>query len=283
MTIARSWGMSDLGKRRPRNEDSYVADETTGIFAVCDGMGGHQAGDVASAVTCDVIEKLIKSREASIDLVRGGQLPPELLADIVGFAVAEASATVYRLSLSKSQYQGMGTTVTLMLVAGEFAAIAHVGDSRLYRVRNGQIEQLTADHTFVAELIKSGLVEPKNSANLPFSSNLTRAVGNEDRVDVDTSLITLVDGDRYLIASDGLTNSFSSAEDLLTYMSGERELTCSNLVKFANETDGSDNITAIIVDIVSELDGLINTYSAEYTWFPESKYVDGWSSSSAMG
>ena len=249
MSSSQGWGLTDLGKKRPTNEDAFVSDDSLGLYVVCDGMGGHNAGEVAAAAACSVVVKATSAREATLALVRDGTLPASMLVDIAGFAVAEACATVYRLATSRHHYRGMGTTVTLLLVAGRHAVMAHVGDSRLYRLRGGTIELLTADHTFVADLVKAGVISADQAAQHPYSATLTRAVGAKASVEVDTAIVEAGTNDRFLLASDGLTNAIKADEELLPLLEGDREAVCHRLIDFANETGGSDNITAVVVDV----------------------------------
>jgi len=237
MRIGRVASVTDTGKRRLRNEDAYVCDPP--LFAIADGMGGAQAGEIASQLAAAAIaeaERGIHGEDAVAELVQA------------------ANARVYRRAVDDPAAAGMGTTVTVALVdaAERSVTIGHVGDSRAYRVRGDALEQLTADHSLVAELVRTGRLTPEQAADHPHRSVITRAVGTEPSVDVDTFTLEALAGDLYLLCSDGLTDMIDDSEILEQAKAGERrpDAVAQRLVDAANRAGGSDNITVIAFEVV---------------------------------
>ena len=236
MRIGRVSSLTDTGRRRLRNEDAYVCDPP--LFAIADGMGGAQAGELASRLAATAIAE----RERGVE---GEAAVAEL--------VQAANARVYRRALEDPAAAGMGTTVTIAVVnagAGSMT-IGHVGDSRAYRIRSASLEQLTADHSLVAELVRTGRLTPEQAADHPHRSVITRAVGTEPNVDVDTFTVETAAGDLYLLCSDGLTDMVGDAEilSLAGEAAHEPETVARALVDAANRAGGSDNITVIAFEI----------------------------------
>lgn len=226
---------TDVGLVREANEDSYLVDAP--LFVVADGMGGHIAGDIASATAIDLIS-------AHSDDARAAD-PGSLAALIKG-----ANRAILNKAQSDPQLSGMGTTCTLVLFDAERAHIAHVGDSRAYLFRNGELEQLTDDHTLVGRLVREGKLRPEEAAHHPQRSVITRALGVDDDVHVDLSAIDVGEGDRVLICSDGLTSMVEHAQiaEMLETESDPQQA-ADRLVSLANSAGGEDNITVIVVDV----------------------------------
>ena len=237
MRIGRIATLSDTGRRRLRNEDAYVCDPP--LFAIADGMGGAQAGELASSLAAAAIGE--RSRG-----IQGEAAVAEL--------VQAANARVYQRATEDPSAAGMGTTVTVAVVdaASSTVVIGHVGDSRAYRVRAGSLDQLTADHSLVAELVRSGRLTPEQAAGHPHRSVITRAVGTEPVVDVDTFTLEAVAGDLYLLCSDGLTDMIDDAE-ILAVSEGaalEPDAVARQLVAAANRAGGIDNVTVVAFEVV---------------------------------
>lgn len=214
--ILNAYGASDVGKRRARNEDAFLIDEAIGLFVVADGMGGHAAGDVASSLAISAFRK-------------------GLAGDAVADAILAANRAVWQQSRAEAAQSGMGTTLTAMLRernSDSSLIVGHVGDSRLYRLRNGKLEQLTRDHSVAG------------------TSMLTRAIGTRPDVEVDVFRTPIAPGDRYLICSDGLTGMVHD-EDLRVMLAQDKGLDaiCGDLIDAANLRGGIDNITAIVVSV----------------------------------
>jgi protein phosphatase len=233
LTIAEHAALSDVGMKREGNEDSYV--ELPPLFAVADGMGGAQAGEVASGI---VAETLAAAAERDV-------LPDEL-AD----AVQEANARIHSMAKEDKSLEGMGTTTTAGWVGKDTLRIAHVGDSRAYRLRDDGLEQLTEDHSLVGGLVRLGKLTPAEAEQHPQRSVILRAVGVEPSVEVDLAEHDLADGDVYLFASDGLTSMVRDEvihEALL--MAASLAEAAELLIGLANASGGHDNITAVLFRI----------------------------------
>ena len=235
MSLGRSAGVSDTGRRRRRNEDSYVCEPP--LFAVADGMGGAQAGEVASRLAAAVLQE-----------VNGEQLSRGAIAELI----QEANRRVFQRSNEDAAASGMGTTLTVALVeSSDTVAIGHVGDSRAYRVRDGRLEQLTEDHSLVGEMMRSGKLSAEEAEAHPQRSVITRALGTEPDVDVDTFTIETEPGDVFLLCSDGLTTMVPDREilSLLDASGGDLERAARRLVEAANRSGGEDNITVVVFEI----------------------------------
>lgn len=250
-------GRSDTGRKRTQNEDSFYVDDELGLYVVSDGMGGHAAGEVASATAIAAAREVVEDARAAIEKVRTGELEGEALSRLAGQAVLTANQKVHELATSDRGKAGMGCTVTLVLVAGEVAALGHVGDSRLYLRRGGRIDKLSTDHTILGELVRSGVMEPDEATDdHPMAHILSRAVGTQPHVEVETLLFDLAGGDQLLLCSDGLSDYLESTEPVEQALAGETPLSkdaleaaTEQLVAFANEAGGHDNITVVAVQI----------------------------------
>ena len=237
MSLGRSTGVTDTGRRRRRNEDSYVCEPP--LFAVADGMGGAQAGEVASRLAAAVLEE-----------ANGEQLSEQRVVELI----QEANRRVFQRSSEDAAVSGMGTTMTVALVdSADTVTIGHVGDSRAYRIRAGRLSQLTDDHSLVAELMRSGKLSPEEAEAHPQRSVITRALGTEADVDVDTFRVEAAAGDVFLICSDGLTTMVSD-DDILAAVDesgGDLDRAARRLVEAANRSGGEDNITVVVFEIVA--------------------------------
>jgi protein phosphatase len=231
LRIVEQAGRTDVGRQRTANEDSLFVSPP--LFAVADGMGGAKAGEVASAVAVEAVEAAPESGE-----------PAE--AQLAGI-VRAANRRIYDLAVADESRRGMGTTLTLAKVHGDEVSLAHVGDSRAYRMRDGQLEQLTRDHSLVAELERSGQITAEAAEHHPQRSIITRALGPEPDVEVDTFTLTVRDGDVFLICSDGLTSMISDEEVAsIVRSAGSLDEAAETLVRAANQSGGKDNITVIL-------------------------------------
>jgi len=231
LRIVEKAGRTDVGRQRTANEDSLFVRPP--MFAVADGMGGAKAGEVASALAVEAVENAPDS----------GQPAEEQLAAIV----RSANRRIYDLAVADESRRGMGTTLTLVKVHDDEISIAHVGDSRAYRMRDGELSQLTRDHSLVAELERSGQITAEAAEHHPQRSIITRALGPEPDVEVDTYTLTGRDDDLFLICSDGLTSMISDDEvtSILRSASSLDEA-AEALVLAANQSGGKDNITVIL-------------------------------------
>jgi PPM family protein phosphatase len=235
-----SFAGTDVGRARSGNEDSYFCGRT--VFAVADGLGGHQGGEVASAAAVEPLAAL-DGRELA---------DPAEAAEALTAAIREANSAILDRAAGDPGLWGMGTTVTAAALAGDrHLQLAHVGDSRAYLLRDGSLEQLTTDHTVVAELVRRGRLTPAQAAIHPERSILTRAVGLDPRIPVDTpEPVELRDGDQVLLSSDGLTEAVDDdqiAELLSSQDNGNAA--CQALIDAANAAGGPDNITVVLLRV----------------------------------
>jgi protein phosphatase len=229
--------VSDVGRVRRANEDSFFVREP--LFVVADGMGGAQAGEVASGLA-------IRAFEAPLD----ESAPPE---QRMAAAVSRANAEIHKQSTSHDEFQGMGTTITALLLGDQELTIAHVGDSRAYRLRDGELTRLTLDHSLVGEMVRRGAITEAEAEVHPQRSILTRALGPEDEVEIDTLSHATRPGDVYLLCSDGLTGMVSEATIAEALGSGSTmQEAAEKLVESANANGGVDNITVVALRLGGE-------------------------------
>jgi PPM family protein phosphatase len=234
--IVQSAGVSDTGRRRRRNEDSYVVRPP--LFAVADGMGGAQAGELAS-------------RLATEALAGSGDGAAKSAEERVLERIRAANRSVYDRSHADTAVSGMGTTMTVACVDGEDVVVGHVGDSRAYLVRDGEIEQLTHDHSLVGELVRSGELSPEEAEGHPQRSVITRALGTDPDVEIDAFTLVGQPGDIVLLCSDGLTTMVSDDDILETIEAHRADLhaAAEQLVSRANRGGGDDNITVVCFEL----------------------------------
>jgi PPM family protein phosphatase len=229
---------TDTGRKRRRNEDDYVVEPP--LFAVADGMGGAQAGELASSLAAGAV------REDEGEVGSGERHVAEL--------IQEANRRVYQRSSEDAAVSGMGTTMTVALVEDGTVAFGHVGDSRAYLIRDDKLEQLTEDHSLVAELVRSGKLSPEEAETHPQRSVITRALGTDPDVDVDTFSIETKPGDLFMICSDGLTSMVGDEVILQTVAEHRDNLqsAAKALIRAANKGGGEDNITVVFFEIGEE-------------------------------
>ena len=240
LKIVEHVGKSDVGRQRSSNEDSLLLEPP--FFVVADGMGGARAGEVASQIATEAF-----SEEPD------DELPPESRLERIARA---ANSKIYELAATDESRRGMGTTLTAAMVVGDEVSIGHVGDSRAYRLRDDKLEQLTKDHSLVAELERTGQISPEAAEHHPQRSIITRALGPEPDVEVDTYTISGRDGDVYLLCSDGLTGMVSDDEVSAILRGGESLVEAAEaLVRAANQSGGKDNITVVLFRLGGEPDG----------------------------
>jgi serine/threonine protein phosphatase PrpC len=244
---------SDPGRVRKNNEDAFLADPAVGIFAVADGMGGHAAGEIASRVALNTLqEALVKgsqSKEAEFSPNQTAVLSPP--SSLLVSGIRSANLAVFQSSTEKEEYRGMGTTLVAVYFGDSNPAVAHVGDSRLYRIRSRKIEQFTEDHSVVWEKYREGLLPKEALSASPLKNIVTRALGMNPTVDVDVQELEVQKGDQLLLCSDGLSDLVRDDELLQTVeeVSGELDQGCRRLVQMANQRGGKDNITVLLIKI----------------------------------
>jgi protein phosphatase len=247
---AAGTGLTDVGRKRTSNEDAYFLDDELGLYVVADGMGGHAAGEVASQEAVDTVYGMVKRGRASLQELHAPLVENDARAAcrLMESAVQNATYMVFSMAELDRGKSGMGTTISALLILGSYAVMAQVGDSRIYRVRAGKTEQLTEDHTLIAWQIKQGLITPQEAKTSPHRNVITRAVGNRDYVEVDTGLMSLERGDRFLLCSDGL-HGYLRDEDVAPIVELGGRAAVARFIELANQRGGKDNITAVLVEL----------------------------------
>lgn len=251
-----SCSVTDTGMKRQQNEDSFLVDEEFPLFVVADGMGGHRGGAVASALAVEFVGVTMRRVIVPPDVQEGpaADRPPEnVLADELAYAIRVAGRQIHEASVSIPEVANMGTTCVALAFADNRAIVANVGDSRAYRVREGIIEQITEDHSVVADYVRKGMLTPEQAEKHMFKSALTRSVGFEEETLVDTFMRPVQKGDIFLLCSDGLTNMVRDEEIRTIVTENEPDAAGEALVNLANQRGGDDNIT-VIVARVDEID-----------------------------
>lgn len=247
-----AFAVSDTGKVRKHNEDSFCLDPALGLYVVCDGMGGHAAGEVASKTAVNAVVRVVHGQQAMLGNFDGTPAAVDGLCALMHEAIGEASRTVYQVASSDRGKHGMGTTCVALLVVGDKAVMANVGDSRLYLARDGQLHQLSTDHNFMTEVIASGMLSAEQAALAPHASTLTRAVGVQPTVRVDVLALDILPGDTFLLCSDGLYDYSRDAHELANDMQqSDVQKVARSLVSRALEGGAHDNATALVVRAVS--------------------------------
>jgi serine/threonine protein phosphatase PrpC len=246
-----SVGQTDVGRRRPHNEDSYLCDDELGLYIVCDGVGGNAKGEVASAESVDLVHSWVRRWRATLEAHRSGPTDEStgLVRRLLESAVQSACYMVFGMGQLDPRQKGMSSTLSSLLVSADTGFIAQVGDSRVYLARKGKVVQLTEDHTLVNFRLKLGLITPEEAASAPGKNVITRAVGHQDYVEVDTLDLRAELGDRFLLCSDGLHGYLQDGE-LEHLLDGERHEIASALIELANERGGRDNITVVVCDVI---------------------------------
>jgi protein phosphatase len=281
-----AWGQSDPGKKRERNEDSYLVDPALGVMAVADGMGGHQGGGIASRMAVDLLaheladargdfdaavrrqkEMSVRTTEempvASVEeptgelvtaVPRTEEMAPPGGASIIFSPALElmrsivrrASSGIYEAAFAKPELRGMGTTLTAVLIHSGKAHVVHAGDSRCYMFRDGQLRQLTDDHSWIAEQLRSGTISEAEAKASKFRHVITKSIGFERDIDADLKSVPVSPGDCFLLCSDGMSNYIEHGElERIVAMTWYRRLP-QQLIELANDRGGDDNITVVV-------------------------------------
>lgn len=237
-------GLSDIGMCRQTNQDQFLVDSTLGIYAVADGMGGHAAGEVASDLAINALAESIRTSD-----IDSGTWTSADAAEKLRIALNEGNRKICESMLSRAEWRGMGTTVVALLTVDNKAVIGHVGDSRAYLLRDGDLRQLTSDHSWVNEQVKLGLLTHDEAQRHPMRNIVTRALGNQPEVEVDVMEETLRPGDTFALCSDGLNGMLSDQEiaETLKAHGSTPQAACRELVDRANANGGEDNVTVIVM------------------------------------
>ncbi len=246
-----SAGLTDVGQRRKLNEDAFMVDDELGLYVVADGMGGHAAGEIASQEAVDTVYGMVRRGHEALDRVAQGDIGEESLRRairIVESAVQAATYMVFGLAQHDPEQQGMGTTLSVLAMCGDYGITAQVGDSRIYLIRNREAQPLTEDHTLVAWQLKQGIINEAEAARSPHRNVITRAVGSREYVQVDTGFFEVQPSDAYLLCSDGLHGYLQEGEIPDVIDMGPRGA-AERFINVANSRGGRDNITAVVVSV----------------------------------
>ncbi len=243
-------GQTDVGSVREHNEDTISSDEDIALAILADGMGGHRGGEMASAIAVSTIQELVTENIKKInseDTDEGTGYSAESV--VILKAVTQANTNVHESSEANAQYRGMGTTVVVVLFYDNRFTVAHVGDSRLYRLRDHKLEQITRDHSLMQELIDRGFYTPEQARKSLNKNLVTRAIGIDSKVQVDIQEDIAMPGDIYLLCSDGVSDMLEDhlIESAMIDNSNDLEKATAEIIRLSNEHGGKDNISALLV------------------------------------
>lgn len=248
----KAFGLSDVGRQRQHNEDSFLVEKSANLYLVADGMGGHAAGEIASRIAIDTIsEFILHTAEEDGTWPHGYDDQLKRSTNRLMAALKIANGRVLEAMRKDSRLRGMGTTVVASLVDGNTASFAHVGDSRAYLIRDSQMARITNDHSWVFEQVQAGMLTEEEAERHPLRNVITRALGGATTVVPDASEVECKSGDVFLLCSDGLTGMVGDDEILRVVMEHDDiEEACQCLIDRANERGGYDNVTAVLVKTV---------------------------------
>jgi protein phosphatase len=244
---------TDVGRKRKENEDRFCLDPALGLYVVADGMGGHAAGEVASRLAVETIQEWMEKYLSGADAALVGPAPVSASPE-AGFLLSSiqlANRIILDAAKQRREYAGMGTTVVAVLAQRDNVVLAHVGDSRIYRVRDGEIAQVSRDHSFVQDQVDSGIISEAEAHQSQYRHMITRALGLKDTVEVDLTEQPAQVGDTLLLCSDGLSDLLDDEEILAAVREHAADLdrTCQVLVDRANAKGGDDNVTVLVVQV----------------------------------
>jgi protein phosphatase len=263
-------GQTDTGRVREHNEDTIASDVDVGLLVLADGMGGYNAGEVASGIAVKTITNLVReglAREdlGALDRATGLTRPSIVLRD----AITRANKIIYQTARSQAECEGMGTTVVAALFYDNRISIAHVGDSRLYRVRNGKLDQVTLDHSLLQELVDRGFYSPEEAQRASNKNYVTRALGVENQVEVEMQEHPVQKGDVYLLCSDGLSDMIGDDDMAVTVSTFGANLSSvgQHLIQLANDNGGKDNISVVLTQVLDSFPARHGIFDRILKWF----------------
>jgi protein phosphatase len=248
---------TDIGRKRQHNEDAFFRDDARGFYVVADGVGGHNKGEIASREAVEHLTSWVygaqRDLERLVERVRLGDADCVWeIRRLLESGVKNACYMVYGMAELDPEKKGMSTTLSALLIQANLAFAAHVGDSRVYRVRKQAVLQLTEDHTLINYKLKHGMLTPAEAAKASGKNVITRAVGHKDYVQVDTADLDVAPGDRFLLCSDGLHGYFNNDREVSELCSdGELDECAESAVALANQRGGKDNITALVIEALA--------------------------------
>jgi serine/threonine protein phosphatase PrpC len=247
----RGWAVTDVGRKRDHNEDSFLCNDDLRLYAVADGMGGHLGGERASRMAVEIVEReMILARARGLSSNEAGAAMGHALRDVTLLA----ARAIYEAAHADAQHAGMGTTLTSAAFHDQHLTLCHVGDSRAYVYRDGRARQLTEDHSWIQEQVRAGLLSPDDAMVSRFRNIITRSVGFEPSVQPDVITVPVEAGDCYLLCSDGLSNYLSTEEIGAILTNRFYGDVGPALVELANDRGGDDNITCVVIYVANELE-----------------------------
>lgn len=253
MPIIEGYGATDVGRRRPFNEDSLAMDKESGLFIVADGMGGHNAGEIASRLTVETVSNFIRRARQEEEITWPYGVDPKLSlnANRLRTAIMLANKRVWKEADNRQEYTGMGTTIVAAVVGDDLISFASAGDSRVYRFRGDKIEQMTVDDSWVQVAINEGVLEPEEAENHPMRNIITKAIGAKESIEFSIKEEKIKEGDVYLLCSDGLHGMLSDDEilEIVLGADGEHEKCVRDLIQAANDKGGKDNVTVLVLGL----------------------------------
>ncbi|MFO1401315.1 MAG: Stp1/IreP family PP2C-type Ser/Thr phosphatase [Steroidobacteraceae bacterium] len=266
----RCVGLTDTGKVREHNEDTIAFDAETGLMVLADGMGGYNAGEVASGIAVKTITHLVREALEREDLMRpdaatGLSRPAIILRD----AIARANKIIFQTARTQPQCEGMGTTIVAALFFDNRIAVAHVGDSRLYRLRGSQLDQVTLDHSLLQELVDRGFYSPEEAQRAANKNYVTRALGVEATVEVEVQEHPAQRGDVYVLCSDGLSDMVEDDDIGLTIntFGANLETVAKQLIQLGNDNGGKDNISVVLAQVLDSYPARRGIVDKMLGWF----------------
>jgi len=249
--MIESAGLTDIGRRRQLNEDAMFVDDESGLYVVADGMGGHNAGEVASKLAVETVSNFVRRSGDDEEITWPYGVDPSISinANRLRTAIMLANKRVWKEADNREDYTGMGTTIVTGLVEEDNVIFCGAGDSRAYRLRNDAFDQITTDDSWVQVALTEGLLQAEEAENHPMKNIITKAVGAKQNIELTVQEDTLEDGDVYLLCTDGLHGMMTQAEilEILTTKKDDLEQAVEHLVAAANENGGKDNVTAVVL------------------------------------
>lgn len=251
MKIA-SYGITDVGKKRRRNEDSLLINDDLQLYVVADGMGGHSGGEFASKMAISTIEEVVSGFDADPEatVISGVNSDEANFGDRLRYAIQMASSRIYDRAIYDASLKGMGTTSVAVMFDSGLAHIANVGDSRAYFFHANKIKQLTRDHSLVSEQVEAGVISAQDAKKHKLKNIITRSVGYQEDVEIDLDKVEVHMGDKLLLCSDGLSNMIEDSEIHEIVKSNSLKDSCKLLIKKANDAGGDDNVTVLLLEVL---------------------------------
>lgn len=250
-------GLSDVGRKRTRNEDCFLINEDLNLYVIADGMGGHSGGEFASKMAISTIEEILQgiTSDPEATVISGVNTDEADFGDRLRYAIEVASSRIYDRALYDSALKGMGTTTVASLFHEGYVYVANVGDSRAYLFHANKIKQVTKDHSLVSEQVRAGYISQKEVKGHKLRNIITRSVGYQEEVEIDVQKFDLHMGDKVLLCSDGLSNMVEDRDIEKIVAGSPIKEACKKLIDLANKNGGEDNITVLLMEVLDIVGG----------------------------